>query len=91
MKKITKLAEKAEILKDSEMKLVSGGVAYGITSLSTSSNLVVDEGGGGGGSSTTCPAQSSLCSGNCTTSVGTPGRCGKKEINGATLCACYEN
>jgi hypothetical protein len=80
MKNITKLAEKAEILQDSDMKLVSGG--GGATHMGSIST---------GSGSTTCPAQSSLCSGNCTTSVGTPGRCGKKEINGATLCACYEN
>lgn len=37
-----------------------------------------------------CPAQSSSCSGSCTTSTGRSGTCSTFNFNGTTLCACYE-
>ena len=40
---------------------------------------------------TKCPAQSSSCSGTCTTSNNTSGTCEAVSFNGKTLCACVQD
>lgn len=79
MKKITKLAEKAEVLKDAEMKEISGGGGSFEDSLSASSN--------------NC-STSGACSGSCTITAGGQtfnGTCKNVDYGSFDFCTCVEN